>query len=173
LGVALSVLRGVFVAVAAGLGLSMLNSTALQDLPDPWPWLIFVFIVVGAFALIGLDVLVPRKRIELISCVYFGLVVGLILTYMLLQALSPFLLDEEFKPNAPVMNLVQLLLGVALCYVCISVLMQTKDDFRFIIPYVEFSKEVKGVRPYLLDTSVIIDGRIADLSWRRVCSIIN
>jgi uncharacterized protein YacL len=46
---------------------------------------------------------------------------------------------------------------------CISFLLQTKDDFRFVIPYVEFSKEVKGRRPYILDTSVVIDGRIADV----------
>src|SRR4029078_6271729 len=42
-------------------------------------------------------------------------------------------------------------------------LLQTKDDFRFIIPYIEFAKEVRGGRPYLLDTSSIIDGRIADV----------
>ena len=58
---------------------------------------------------------------------------------------------------------VQLMLGMVLCYTCISLLMQTKDDFRFIIPYVEFAKEVKGLKPYVLDTSVVIDGRIADL----------
>jgi uncharacterized protein YacL len=58
---------------------------------------------------------------------------------------------------------VQLLLGMVVCYICISVLIQTKDDFRFIIPYVEFAKEVKGLKPYVLDTSVVIDGRIADL----------
>jgi uncharacterized protein YacL len=46
---------------------------------------------------------------------------------------------------------------------CISVLLQTKDDFRFIIPYVEFAKEVKGLKPFVLDTSVVIDGRIADI----------
>ena len=52
---------------------------------------------------------------------------------------------------------------MVLCYVCISLLLQTKDDFRFIIPYVEFVKEVKGLKPYVLDTSVVIDGRIADV----------
>ena len=57
----------------------------------------------------------------------------------------------------------QIVLAVFLAYSCISILMQTKDDFRFIIPYVEFSKEVKGLKPYVLDTSVVIDGRIADL----------
>ena len=55
------------------------------------------------------------------------------------------------------------MLGLVLCYVCISLLMQTKDDFRFIIPYVEFAKEVKGLKPCILDTSVVIDGRIADV----------
>jgi uncharacterized protein YacL len=42
-------------------------------------------------------------------------------------------------------------------------LLQTKDEFRFIIPYVEFSKQIKGAKPLVLDTSVIIDGRIADI----------
>jgi len=39
---------------------------------------------------------------------------------------------------------IQLVLGLVLCYSCISLFMQTKNDFRFIIPYVEFSREVKG-----------------------------
>jgi uncharacterized protein YacL len=59
--------------------------------------------------------------------------------------------------------LVNLLLTVLCCYVSISTLLQTKDEFRFIIPYVEFSKQVKGSKPLVLDTSVIIDGRIADI----------
>ena len=53
--------------------------------------------------------------------------------------------------------------GITICYGCISLLWQTKDDFRFVIPYVEFSKDVKGSKPYILDTSVVIDGRISDL----------
>jgi uncharacterized protein YacL len=61
-----------------------------------------------------------------------------------------------------------LILGMVLCYTCISILMQTKDDFRFIIPYVEFAKEIKGLKPYVLDTSVVIDGRIADVVETRI-----
>ena len=57
---------------------------------------------------------------------------------------------------------------IFICYVCVSTLLQTKDDFRFIIPYMEFSKEVKGARPLVLDTSVVIDGRIADVAETRV-----
>src|SRR5207253_7938258 len=58
---------------------------------------------------------------------------------------------------------VQLLISLLACYVAISMLLQTKNEFRFIIPYVEFSKELKGPKPLVLDTSVIIDGRIADI----------
>jgi len=41
--------------------------------------------------------------------------------------------------------------------------MRTKDDVRFVIPYVEFAKQTKGSRPLVIDTSAIIDGRIVDL----------
>ena len=38
-----------------------------------------------------------------------------------------------------------------------------KEDFSLIIPYVRFSPQNKPDNLLLLDTSVIIDGRIADL----------
>ena len=59
--------------------------------------------------------------------------------------------------------MINLLLAIPLCYICTSFLLQTRHDFRFIIPYVEFKKDVKGNKPLILDTSVVIDGRIADL----------
>jgi uncharacterized protein YacL len=52
---------------------------------------------------------------------------------------------------------------VLLCYVAISIILQTREDFRFVIPYVKFSQE-GGSLPFVLDTSVIIDGRIADIA---------
>jgi len=160
LGLALMILRGVFLAVSLGLALSVI--TSLDALPSPYPFVVFVSIILGALAIVTLDWLIPRKRIELISCVYFGIIVGLFLTYLLGQAISPLMLGVDLKPTNAA-TVVQILMGVALCYVCISLLIQTKDDFRFIIPYVEFAKEVKGGRPYVLDTSVVIDGRIADV----------
>jgi uncharacterized protein YacL len=59
---------------------------------------------------------------------------------------------------------INMLVGVISCYLSISFILQTKDDFRFVIPYVEFSKQTKGARPMLLDTSVLIDGRINDVA---------
>jgi uncharacterized protein YacL len=58
---------------------------------------------------------------------------------------------------------IMLVIGLPICYLCVSVLFQTRNDFRFIIPYVEFQKNLRGNRPLILDTSVVIDGRIADV----------
>lgn len=63
----------------------------------------------------------------------------------------------------PFISTLKIVIGVMCCYLAVSFIYQTKDDVRFVIPYVEFSKELKGNRPLLLDSSVIIDGRIADI----------
>jgi predicted nucleic acid-binding protein len=72
--------------------------------------------------------------------------------------------DGAADVEAPILALVKMLLGASAIFMCVSFVMQTKDDFRFVIPYVEFSKESKGPKALLLDTSVIIDGRIADIA---------
>ena len=46
-----------------------------------------------ALAVIGIDILVPRKRLDTISAVYFGMIVGLFLTYVVYLALGPLWVD--------------------------------------------------------------------------------
>ena len=157
---ALWILRAVFLVSAAGVAFSILNSQVLQNFRSPW--FMYVGFMLGAVAIVAVDILTPRKRIEIISCVFFGIAIGLIITSLIIFALDPLLYGRNLQASN-LRGSIQLALGVVLCYYCISMLLQTHDDFRFIIPYVEFSKDVKGVKPYLLDTSVIIDGRIADL----------
>ncbi len=156
---ALIILRCVFMIVAVGLTTLFVRSDALPSGPFVIPWVIFFGVLGLAISVILFDVYMPRKRIDTISAVYFGVVVGMVLTYALSIALSPFLNNID----SDVGNAIRIGLGLMLCYICVSLLLQTKDDFRFIIPYVEFSKDVKGLKPYILDTSVVIDGRIADL----------
>ena len=155
---ALLILRCVFLLVAAGLAITLVNSDLIPK--QEWSvWAVFIAVMLTALVVIGLDVVLKRKRIDAISAVYFGLLVGFLLTYVIGIALTPLFVDEY----EPYRKAIQLLLGMVLCYTCISTLIQTKDDFRFIIPYVEFAKDVKGLKPFVLDTSVVIDGRIADV----------
>ncbi len=158
---ALSVLRFVFLVVLAGVAVVVIKS-GIYPTQSAWiVWVLVLGIMVLGGAVIALDVLFPQKPLHIISAVYFGLIVGLFLAYVAGVALTPIF--ESLQSPDKVRNTVQLILAAVLSYTCISFLMQTKDDFRFIIPYVEFSKEVRGRRPFILDTSVVIDGRIADL----------
>jgi uncharacterized protein YacL len=164
----LIVLRIVFVAVAVGIATLLISLVRGMGGPGWLPWAVFLGCMAIAGAIVAGDIFLPGKRIDIITAVYFGLAIGFFLTYVAMLAITPLLQVVEdqttLQSYMPIIRTgAQLLIGMVLCYMCISVLMQTKDDFRFIIPYVEFAKEVKGLKPYVLDTSVVIDGRIADL----------
>ncbi len=118
-----------------------------------------IFITVGLIVILG-DILVRNKQITTISSIYFGLLLGFLLGNLMWQALQPIF---EFYSGRELVDLTRIFVIVIACYISVSVLLQTKEDFRFIIPYVEFSKQIKGAKPLVLDTSVIIDGRIADI----------
>ncbi|GAA5507309.1 PIN/TRAM domain-containing protein [Novipirellula caenicola] len=153
---ALIILRCVFLLCAGGVS-AIINTSLSSDTSTSVPWLIFAGIMTLATVVVVGDIYAPRKRIDTISAVYFGVLIGVLLTYILWIAIAP-LMDQSFNGRG-----LQLVIGLLMCYICTSVLLQTKDDFRFLIPYVEFVREVKGFKPLVLDTSVVIDGRIADL----------
>ena len=165
----LIILRSVFLMVAIGIGVLLFSWKDVTG-GSPWmSWGVFIGMPVLAVAVISIDIAVNRKRLDILTSIYFGLVVGLFLAYVVGLALTPLLPipspgdSDAFAYALRVRYAVQLVLAAAFSYTCISLLVQTRNDFRFIIPYVEFSKEVKGRQPFILDTSVVIDGRIADV----------
>jgi len=153
-----------------------------------------------ALAAVIVDMFWRRKRLGELSGLFFGVLAGLVIAYMLTLVVDLIMVlfpgpppadpPSELVAQATVQDieihqkvteayiaytahvrtvqLVKLLLGAAAVFICVSFVLQTKDDFRFIIPYVEFARETKGARPLLLDTSVIIDGRIADIAETRI-----
>src|SRR6056297_100120 len=154
---ALIVLRCLFLACAGGVSAAVID-LSLPTSTSPWvAYALFAFIMLSASAVVLGDIYIPKKRIDTITAVYFGVLIGVLLTYILWVAMAP-LLEQAVNGRA-----FQLFVGLIMVYVCTSLLLQTKDDFRFLIPYVEFVREVKGFKPLVLDTSVVIDGRIADL----------
>ncbi len=113
------------------------------------------------------DVFLPRKSLNAIAGVFFGIVVGLLIATAINRIIDAlyvaYSLDSSDAYYIDKEGLMWMITTLC-CYLAVVFIMQTKDDFRFIIPYVEFSKQTKGGIPLLLDTSVIIDGRIADIS---------
>jgi uncharacterized protein YacL len=157
-------LRGCFGAIIIGIAYVAFLSVG-RDVDPTTGAFVFAGILTLGFLIVVSDMAVRNKQITTISAVYFGLILGLLLGPLFSVALEPFAsgtwLTEDKHPER--MQTLRLLMTIICCYVSVSLLLQTKDEFRFIIPYVEFSKQVKGGKPMVLDTSVIIDGRIADI----------
>jgi len=156
------VLRGFFGAVIIGIATAALF---YFDSVHQFERGLFVFaaILVLGFSVVAFDIAIKGKQITTISAIYFGLLMGFLLGSLFWAAVET-LVHESFKNSYPeLIQPTRALITLICCYISISVLLQTKDEFRFIIPYMEFSKQVKGARPLVLDTSVIIDGRIADI----------
>ncbi|MFO0864645.1 MAG: PIN domain-containing protein [Gemmataceae bacterium] len=161
----LLIVRAVFIFLSVGIA-----SSILFFLFDRQAYVLgtisFVIVMAIAIAVLVGDISAKNKQITSISSVFFGLLMGFLLASLFWQALQPIVreyLGVQAVASTRPEQMIQLLLTIVTCYISVSILFQTKDDFRFIIPYVEFSKQLKGAKPLVLDTSVIIDGRIADI----------
>ena len=109
------------------------------------------------------DIFTPKKSLAALAGVFFGLLVGIFISWALAPVLD--MINEIYNMglSETAVSAIKWMMGICICYLAISIVIRTKDDVRFVIPYVEFAKQTKGARPLVLDTSAIIDGRIADL----------
>jgi uncharacterized protein YacL len=108
--------------------------------------------------MVALDELLKGFSLRAFSATTFGLLLGTVVA---------LLVDHSgLFENAPdnVQWLIRLCLFLGFGYIGIILAMRSnKEDFSLIIPYVRFAPQNKPDNLLLLDTSVIIDGRIADL----------
>jgi uncharacterized protein YacL len=159
----LHLVRIFFLLVVTGISVS-LSLQAAGDKAVTFRWVATTILVpvIAGFLLVLADMFWRRKRLQVLSGLFFGALAGMVIAYGL--SLVVDIGVKVFELNNPLLvQLVKGVVGAATVFLCVSLILQTKDDFRFIIPYVEFARQAKGARPMLLDTSAIIDGRIADI----------
>src|SRR5436305_15049507 len=108
--------------------------------------------------LIAIDEMLNGFSLRAFSATPFGLLMGTVVAT---------LIDHSgLFENAQDMRrwIIRLVLFLRFGYIGIVLAMRiNKEDFTLIIPYVRFTKQNKPDNLLLLDTSVVIDGRIADL----------
>jgi uncharacterized protein YacL len=109
--------------------------------------------------LIAVDEMLKGFSLRAFSAITFGLLLG---------SLVAFLVDHsglfDNADEVPTRWLIRISLFLGFGYIGIVLAMRSnKEDFSLIIPYVRFTRQNKPDNLLLLDTSVIIDGRIADL----------
>ena len=109
--------------------------------------------------MIAVDEMVKGFSLRAFSATTFGLLLGMVVA-LLIDHSGLFENVEEH----PTRWLIRLVLFLSFSYIGIVLAMRSnKEDFSLIIPYVRFSPQNKPDNLLLLDTSVIVDGRIADL----------
>jgi len=149
-------IRALFVLVSMTVGFQL--GTAFQGVGSVWA--LGGAAIGGAIA--GLVILVEaglgRLSLRGLSAAVFGLILALIISKFLTGAID---LIPELNPA--VASPLKLTLVLILGYFGMVFAMRGRDEFNLIVPYVKFERQDQKDELLILDTSVIIDGRIMDI----------
>lgn len=148
-------IRLVFVALCAAAGWLV-----CYTIPD-WDQFRGVALTVGfciGLLVVLVDIMLKGFSLRGLSAVTFGIAVGSLVAYLV--GSSPLLQEGD----ATRIYLVRLALFLICPYLAIVIALRGKDEFSLVIPYVRFVPHEVDVPLVVVDTSVLIDGRIA-----RVC----
>ncbi len=149
----LHVVRALFVGICATLGVAM----GIEVYKTP-----FMGLTIGVGAgvcLVALELAFTRKVASVLSSVMFGVLVGCLVAFFVNRVFDLVILTDD--PRLQTYRTIGV--TVVLSFLSILTVLHMKDDFKFSIPFVELKREGGGSKPVILDTSAIIDGRIADV----------
>jgi uncharacterized protein YacL len=113
---------------------------------------------VFALAIVLVDRLLKGFSLRAFSSATFGLLLGLLFANLLMGSEVLRYQTETTQWAA------RLVVYCTFGYLGMMLAMRSsRDEFSLIIPYVRFARETTQHEPLIVDTNVIIDGRIADL----------
>ncbi|MFH1837798.1 MAG: PIN domain-containing protein [Candidatus Omnitrophota bacterium] len=111
----------------------------------------------GGGILMFIESRLERVSLRNLSAAAFGLIFGFFMAWMITLILKLLPINEI------VYSSLQIVFTLVFCYLGMVISVKGKDEFNLVIPYVRFSREDVKNQLYILDTSVIIDGRIAGI----------
>ena len=112
---------------------------------------------ISSVILISIESWMRKVSVRNLSAAVFGLVFGLFMSWVLTSAIKLIPMDIT------VFSTLQIILTLIFCYLGMVIAIRGKDEFNLVIPYVKFTRQDQRDEIILLDTSVIIDGRISDI----------
>lgn len=157
-GALLNVIRMFFLLIASFIGVSV----ALGEAPENWWFAGWFGAILGlgfASLMIVLDVMLRGISIRSFSHGTFGLLIGLLCAWLVTR-IGFFEAGwvEQFEVAGNIFNLA-IFLGFGFIGVMLA-LRSKREEFSLLIPYVRFRQDELQDLPTLLDTNVIIDGRV-------------
>jgi len=148
----LSYIRLLFVALAMVVGyqLGLLFG-------EHWGWLGALIGCGGAGLIILFERSMAHVSVRGLSAAVFGLMLALIVSKLLTRAI------DHIEMDTVVSSSIKIVMVLILSYLGMVFALRGRDEFNLVIPYVKLQREEQYAAPVLLDTSVIIDGRIVDI----------
>jgi len=147
-----NLLRVLFVTFCAAVG--ALVSLELQGILGPG----LVFGLLLGLIVVLIDRLLKGFSLRAFSSATFGLLLGLLFANLLIAS------DILRYQSEITQWTMRLIVYCTFGYLGMMLAMRSnRDELSLIIPYVRFTRETTQHEPLVLDTSVIIDGRIAEL----------
>lgn len=116
---------------------------------------------IGSCIVVLVEVGMRKLSVRNLSAAVFGLIFGFFMAWILTSVLKLIPMDIKLFSS------IQIVLILIFCYLGMIIAMRGKDEFNIIIPYVKFARQDRKDDIVILDTSVIIDGRIADICQTR------
>ncbi|MCA9300720.1 MAG: hypothetical protein KDA28_16740, partial [Phycisphaerales bacterium] len=127
-----------------------------------WPVTLGMAVVLGVTVIL-VDVFTPSKKIATLSSVFLGLIIAMVATIGI-GFVVDLLVNAYDVQSAGLVATVKVIIGICVAYLAITTVLQTQDDFRLVIPYVEFAKQLRGTRSVLVDSAALIDARIVEVA---------
>jgi uncharacterized protein YacL len=147
-----NLLRVLFVTACATIGAMV--SIAIQNNASPGLLLGIVF----GLVVVLIDRLLKGFSLRAFSSATFGLLLGLLFANLLSAS------DILHYQSETTQWVARLIVYSTFAYLGMMLAMRSnRDEFSLIIPYVRFTRETTQQEALILDTNVIIDGRIAEL----------
>src|SRR5881392_3763518 len=147
-----NLLRVLFVTFCGAIGGIVTSETQGNSIPG-----IMIGIVLGLVVVL-VDRLLKGFSLRAFSSATFGLLLGLLFANLLLAS------DILRYQSDTVQWAARLVVYCTFGYLGMMLAMRSnRDEFSLIIPYVRFARETTQHEPLVVDTNVIIDGRISDL----------
>ncbi len=112
---------------------------------------------VAALVVILAEMSMARVSLRGLSAAVFGLLLALIVSKFVVDAVDALPVDPQWSA---ILKLVMILI---LSYLGMVFSIRGRDEFSIIIPYVKLQRQKQSETFVILDTSAIIDGRVADV----------
>ncbi|MCM8786892.1 MAG: PIN domain-containing protein [Candidatus Omnitrophica bacterium] len=116
----------------------------------------FFGFVSGLFILL-FEIFARKVSLKGLSSTVFGIILGLLLAKMFTETLKQFNLPADFISN------ISAFITIIFVYLGLTLGIKGRSEFNLIIPYVKFKRQELQEETFIIDTSIIIDGRILDI----------